>query len=261
MDSTFKSVEEQFNGLKARFQAGGITRQEFIDEMKKLRLKDEEGRFWMIGAQSGKWYFFDGRDWVQAEPPTQKSHKAICVFCGFENKIEAEVCGRCGGTIGAERNVCPDCGGELQPPFLTCPRCPEGPAEVEVETPAAVDRRGGASRFVLRSIQPLSLLYFGGLLGALLGVGFGIFSGATGYFDGSLSFLPSALTELQGKLLGAVIFGLIGGVAGFVVFALAGLFKAVVLNFVLSLTGGIKFTTTESGRPEAEGPPSEADGP
>jgi len=249
MDLTFKSVEETFNGLKAKFQAGGISRQEFIDEMKKLRLKDESGRFWMIGAQSGKWYFFDGKDWVQAEPPTQKDQKTICVYCGFENKIETEVCARCGGTFGEEKNVCPTCGGVLQPPFFVCPQCAKSPGEIEVERSLATAGTAGGEKAetVLRSVHPLSFLFLGGLLGALAGLGLGVMTGAMGLFSGGLDFLPAALTELQGKLLGAVIFGLLGGIFGFVVLAAAGYFKALIINFILSLIGGVKFTTT--GRP------------
>jgi hypothetical protein len=242
MNLTFKSVEEKFNDLKAEFQDGRISRQAFIDEMKKLRLKDETGRFWMIGAQSGKWYFFDGRDWIQAEPPTQKDRKAICVYCGFENKIEADSCARCGGTFGEEKNVCPVCGGELSLPFLTCPQCAKSPDEIgEAKLVPGVPAKG-TTMMVLRAVKPLSFLFFGGLAGALFGLVFGVIAGASGLFSGILDFLPAALADLQGKLLGAAILGLLGGIFGFVFLAAAGYFKALVVNFVLSLIGGIKFT-------------------
>jgi hypothetical protein len=123
MEKSFAQVNEEFEALKTRFQAGEIPRQEFIDEMKKLRIRDDEGRFWMIGAQTGKWYFFDGKDWIQAEPPSQQDKAAICVYCGFENKLEALACARCGGTIGEEPTKCPDCGSPLRMPFMTCPKC------------------------------------------------------------------------------------------------------------------------------------------
>ncbi len=75
MDIQFKGIEQAFNDLKKKFQAGEISRQEFVEEMKKLRLKDGQGRFWMIGAQSGKWYYFEGKDWIQSEPPSQAEKK------------------------------------------------------------------------------------------------------------------------------------------------------------------------------------------
>jgi hypothetical protein len=249
MDLTFKSVEKKFENLKSEFQTGKISRQDFIEGMKKLRLRDESGRFWMIGAQSGKWYFFDGKDWVQAEPPTLKDKKVICVYCGFENAIDAESCARCGGAFGEEKSVCPTCGGELQKPYLFCPRCEKEPASLKEMKFVAVDEGRGMTKVVLRAVQPLSVLFFGGLFGALVGIVLGIFAGATAYFSGNLAFLPAALTELQGKLLGAVIFGLAGGIVGFVFFALAGYFKAVIINFVLSLIGGIKITATRKDVP------------
>ena len=112
MDNTFKDVIAAFDRLKAKFQNGEIARQEFIDEMKKLRIKDDQGRFWMIGAQTGKWYYFDGKDWVQDEPPSHKDKKAICVHCGFENRLESDACGRCGGTMKESEPACEKCGAE-----------------------------------------------------------------------------------------------------------------------------------------------------
>src|SRR4030042_5639881 len=122
MEMTFQGVQESFERLKKRFRNGEISKQDFIEEIKKLRLKDAHGRFWTVGLQTGKWYYFDGKDWLPGEPPSQKE-KMICVFCGFENKLEAEVCARCGGVRGEEPTVCPICGGPLQKPFQTCPRC------------------------------------------------------------------------------------------------------------------------------------------
>ncbi len=43
--------------------------EQFETEVEKLQFKDGVGRCWMLGAQSGKWYFHDGTGWKQAEPP------------------------------------------------------------------------------------------------------------------------------------------------------------------------------------------------
>jgi hypothetical protein len=248
MENTFNGVIEAFNSLKTRFQTGEISRQEFIDEMKKLRIKDDQGRFWMIGAQTGKWYFFDGRDWVQAEPPSLSDKKAICVYCGFENKLEAEACARCGGNIGEGPALCPKCGAKLQKPLMTCPKCGAGPAagdkSLESKTAVAAPAMPAAEwkgTYVLRSVQPSSLFFFGGILGLLIGVVAGAFAGATGYFSKSMSFLPSTLANLQGKLLGGAVFGVLGGAIGFLVVGYIAFLKAVIVNFILSLMGGIKF--------------------
>jgi hypothetical protein len=256
MGNAFKDVISAFDQLKAKFQNGEISRQEFIDEMKKLRIKDDQGRFWMIGAQTGRWYYFDGKDWVQDEPPSQKEKKAICVHCGFENRLEIEACGRCGGTMKESEPACEKCGAKLPKPFLVCPVCGApavGKATVTTAdeyapAPKGRDRAAEASVRVLHSVKPLSFLFFGGVLGAFAGLVAGAFAGVTGYFGPSLGFLPAALLELQGKLLGAALFGLAGGIAGFAAIGLLGFLKAFLINLILSMIGGIKYQAGESGR-------------
>jgi hypothetical protein len=275
MEMTFQSVQDAFDSLKKRFQAGEISRQEFIDEMKKLRLKDDQGRFWMIGAQSGKWYFFDGKDWVQAEPPTLKDKKLICIYCGFENKIDTESCARCGGTMGEERTTCATCGGPLLKPYMTCPRCErlEAPRSGEgAKGPSAQDDHPRVEAVpasatlpvshpaagpvqVLRRIDPMSVLFFGGVFGAISGLALGAFAGATGLFSASLAFLPAGLAEMQGKLLGAIVIGLLGGIAGFLAGAATFFLLVVLANVILAMTNGIKLTLT----PEAPVPPRKDD--
>jgi uncharacterized membrane protein/ribosomal protein L40E len=248
MEKTLSRVVEAFNNLKTRFQAGEISRQEFIDEMKKLRIKDDRGRFWMIGAQTGKWYYFDGKDWVQDEPPSQKGKKAICIYCGFENKLEEDVCARCGGNLGEDRRVCHQCGAKFPEPFLNCPKCGFGPGEGEAAKEMAsaglkeIKEVGDIEGpYVLRSVQPSSWFLFGGVLGLLVGILAGAFAGATTYFSKYLTFLPQSLVSLQGNLLGGAIYGLSGGLVGFLAFACVAFLKAVMVNFILSLVGGIKF--------------------
>jgi len=200
----------------------------------------------MIGAQSGKWYFFDGKDWIQADPPSFQDKKSICVYCGFENKLEAEVCARCGGSLAEGPALCPKCGSQLQKPFMTCPRCGTKEAPAAVEAVAAAPRTAVVTMewkgaYVLRSFQPTSAFFFGGILGLLLGVIGGAFAGATGYFKSSLTFLPSSIADFQGKLVGGAVFGVLGGVIGFLALGYLVFLAAVVVNFVLSLIGGLKF--------------------
>jgi ribosomal protein L40E len=255
MEKTFKEVIEAFNSLKSKFQAGEISRQEFIDKLKRLRIKDDQGRFWMIGARTGKWYYYDGKDWVQSEAPSQKKKKAICIYCGFENTIEAEACARCGGNLGEESPLCPKCGAKLQKPYFNCPKC--GASQVEGEgiegavSGIASRKEGKRTIFVLRSVHPSSAFIFGGVFGLLTGIIVGAFAGATEYFKTYLGFLPKALTEL-GILLGALIYGLLGGVVGFALFGSLVFLIADILNFLLSLVGGIKFTVHRAVAKESE---------
>jgi Tol biopolymer transport system component/tetratricopeptide (TPR) repeat protein len=69
----FGAVEKRFRDLKKRLDRGQIDEQGFEEELRTLQVLDAEGRYWMIGAQSGLWYYYDGQKWVQAEPPTERA--------------------------------------------------------------------------------------------------------------------------------------------------------------------------------------------
>ncbi|MDD8026846.1 MAG: zinc ribbon domain-containing protein [Acidobacteriota bacterium] len=247
MHDPFRDAVSTFEELKKRFQAGDLSRQQFIEDMKKLRLKDAQGRYWMIGAQTGKWYYFDGRDWIASEPPELKGKGPVCVFCGHENKDAASVCGRCGGTLegrtGTDPDKCPECGGLLEKPLLTCPRCDAKQADlknveiVKIGGPVVIQE----GIYVLRAVKPVSLLRFMGALGGLAGAAYGVFAGATGSLAAAVaSQLPAAIKDQQGKLMGAVIDGLGGGVAGFLALGLAGIVLACLINILLAMSGGLK---------------------
>ena len=295
MERPFAQINEAFDALKARFQAGEIPRQEFIDEMKKLRIRDGQGRFWMIGAQTGKWYFFDGKDWIPSEPPSQKDNAAICIYCGFENRIDANACERCGGTIGEEPTKCPDCGTPLRKPFMTCPRCaaalhgttpePAPPTTTEIPLPgtavgeavlppsalpasvatapvpsAAAEPAFAAApsgELVVTSVQPASLFFFWGGFGLLAGVIAGAFFGATGRLKPQLSFLPLSLQQLQGTLFGAIIDAVAGGIMGFLALGSLAYVLGFLANIIRAMTGGVQVRTRPAGVAEKTKAPRE----
>ena len=37
-------------------------------ELKKMMIRDEENRFWMIGSKTGGWYVYDGSTWKAGNP-------------------------------------------------------------------------------------------------------------------------------------------------------------------------------------------------
>ncbi len=65
----FRKVEDQFFLLRGQFETKRITREQFDAALKELMVQDADGRYWMMGADSGKWYVHDGRNWVEAQPP------------------------------------------------------------------------------------------------------------------------------------------------------------------------------------------------
>jgi len=246
MDAKFKDVEAVFSRMKRRFRGGEISKREFIDSLKQLRIKDEEGRFWMIGPQSGKWYYFEGKDWVQSSPPSIREKKAICIYCGYENDLETAVCAGCGGRVGEGKEEekpenCPECGSEIDPETDACPYCAarELKSAKDGEKPG-VQRDDPGVVYIVRSVQPLSFLWFSGGVGTVVGVLLGLLAGATDFFPGLTETLPAFFKDMQGKLVGSVVFAGLGGVLGFLAASLAGFLIALAANGVLSFIGGLK---------------------
>jgi LysM repeat protein len=68
MDSNIVALEQSYQLLYSDYQAGKIDEATFIAEVDKLQFQDNRGRYWMIGAQSGAWHYYDGQNWHQADP-------------------------------------------------------------------------------------------------------------------------------------------------------------------------------------------------
>jgi len=258
MADQFREVEAAFDRLKGDFKAGKISQQEFIAALKQLRIKDDVGRFWMIGAQSGQWYYFDGTGWIQAKPPSASEGKAICIYCGYENDLQAETCARCGSAPAGmeERRTCPKCGARLEDPDAPCPVCrPEGERAPAASAGASEEtgRPPAPGRLVIRAVEPASCFWFAGILGVFAGMLAGLVVGVTALFPRVVSSLPSFLADIQGKLLGGVVFTILGGVLGFILAGPAGFLAAAVSNGVLSLIGGLRVRAVS----RAEEPPQD----
>ena len=227
----FRNVETALSRMKRRFRDKEISKREFIESLKKLRVRDEQGRFWMIGVQTGKWYYFDGRKWTPSHPPSVSEGKAICIHCGLENDLDVEVCSRCGGAfdVAAEEDrngIISDTDGLLE-------KWGRFDGEgVHVE-------ESGVR--ILKAVLPMSLSLVFGTAGAFFGLLAGVLAGSTMFFPGLSEALPEFLRDIQGKLLGGILFAAGGGVLGFAVSWAAGWIAAGILNGILSLSGGLKF--------------------
>ena len=246
MEKKFKDVEQEFNQLKQKYRQKKISGREFKDKLKKIRLEDKKGRCWTIGAQTGKWYYFDGKKWAQSKPPSIQEKKAICIYCGFENDLENETCAYCGGSLGGDVSVCPKCGHKLDDPSQPCPYCTverktwEKAEEEEEEEEEEEFKDERDFNFIFRFISPVSFLFFTGGLGLIIGIIIGAFTGATDYFSGIVKIIPDFLQKLHGNLIGGIFYGLLGGVFGFIFLGLLGFFCALLMNIILSFIGGIK---------------------
>lgn len=68
MAGSFHTIEEQYFKLRGQFAAGRITSDEFDEALRDLTVTDHRGRVWMMGANSARWYYYDGKDWVAGDP-------------------------------------------------------------------------------------------------------------------------------------------------------------------------------------------------
>jgi len=56
----FAQVETRFKELKGKYDAGALTEEEFKAQLQELMIQDEQGRWWIIGYETGQWYYHDG---------------------------------------------------------------------------------------------------------------------------------------------------------------------------------------------------------
>ncbi len=261
MEKEFKEIEDKFRNLRLKYRQRRISDREFKDRLKKLRLTDNLGKCWTIGARTGKWYCFDGKNWVESNPHSLNQKKMICIYCGFENDLEAEECEYCGGKFRNKENSYTDSmemPGEHKSQSLGTAK--EDTVQTKKEESEESDnddsvqiipeqsdgktgiafKDEGHSYYLFTSINPISFLLFLGLTGLFFGVILGAFVGAADYFSGIASIFPFFLRELQGKLIATIMCGLFGGVYGFIILGIVGFVGALFFNLILSFFGGIR---------------------
>ncbi|MFC2157959.1 hypothetical protein ACFLT9_09000 [Acidobacteriota bacterium] len=245
MQKEFEDIKQEFEGLKRKFKQKSISEKEFKSRLKRLQLKDPDGRCWTIGAQTGEWYYYDGHTWIQDQPPSLQDRKGICIYCGSENDLESDSCLNCGGNVGEGENICPDCGQKLDEDLPFCPDCSQkeidtcdgNTSEIPEGNPV---QESDEAVFLIRSVNPLSLSLFLGGWCLIIGIVLGAFAGATDYFRIVHDLMPPFLHNMQGSLSGGVVYSLFGGLYGFFLGGICGFLSALISNLVFSFFGGIK---------------------
>ncbi|HKP51208.1 MAG TPA: hypothetical protein VJ183_01005 [Chloroflexia bacterium] len=64
----FARAEHEYHRLKAELAAGRINLQQFDASMRRLSVRDAQGRTWMLARDTGQWFLYDGRAWVPGRP-------------------------------------------------------------------------------------------------------------------------------------------------------------------------------------------------
>lgn len=80
----FAEVEQRYRALKAQHDAGALSDPDFKARLQELMSEDAEGRWWVIGHETGQWYVHDGEQWAPGEPPRPAPEAPPSVLIGPE---------------------------------------------------------------------------------------------------------------------------------------------------------------------------------
>lgn len=61
-------LERRYKILLRDFRTGQIDQATLVSKLDELQFQDQWGRYWMIGSETGAWYYYDGRNWQPANP-------------------------------------------------------------------------------------------------------------------------------------------------------------------------------------------------
>lgn len=74
----FNQVEAEVEKLKKALTAGKLTGTQFEERLNSLMFQDSSGIWWMVGAETGGWYYYDGSNWMPGvQLPGQTSAQPI----------------------------------------------------------------------------------------------------------------------------------------------------------------------------------------
>ena len=73
----FQEAERQFEHLQAERQQGKIDEAQYRVEIAKLLVRDSDGAFWMLDAETGRWVCNRGEGWTEAEPDAEAGAEAL----------------------------------------------------------------------------------------------------------------------------------------------------------------------------------------
>ena len=234
-----KEIEDLYKDLKYKLDAGEISSADLKAELKKMMIRDDDNRFWMIGNKSGGWYVYDGSAWnvgnpyfqkenatLSLEPSQMQEHLQPASGIHEEKKADSEpqlLCKFCQSRIQKHDVYCNFCGGQQKGTTKSsAPKIPEG-------------------QLLFKAVGILSLIFFFGGLGLIVGVIFGATFGIFKIFGDWIFQFPMMLQEMQGKIQGGLFFGALGGIFGFIAFAVLAIVMGLFFNLIAYIFGGLRF--------------------
>jgi hypothetical protein len=91
----FGQAEVRYHDLVAQRQDGTLDGRAFRAAVRDMRVRDHEGREWMLGPGNGLWYRRERDRWSEARPP----RRLVCPACGHHNLLRHGFCTECGGQV------------------------------------------------------------------------------------------------------------------------------------------------------------------
>ena len=64
----FRWAEEEYSSLLEQLETESMSQKEFDALVNVMMFRDAHGRYWKLGADSGRWYVHNGTRWRQASP-------------------------------------------------------------------------------------------------------------------------------------------------------------------------------------------------
>jgi len=94
----FTELERRYEDLNRQRRSGQLSDRSFQEAVDGLRIEDEQGRLWAIGAESGAWYVYRDGQWVEGDPRSPVG-AASCAECGAPLPVDALFCNTCGSFV------------------------------------------------------------------------------------------------------------------------------------------------------------------
>jgi len=230
--SEFKKVKEKFNDLINSYENEEISKEELKKSLRELMVRDSEGKLWSLGEKSGHWYYLEEGKWKRGIPQEEideEKEGKKCPNCGFLNPSGAKLCGNCGKFFDKKELRCPNCKTLIKSGTNYCPYCGFQVGKKEI---AGLKNK----EIVKLQFKSFSLFFAG--MGLFLGIIFGCYLGVSSVSLAFLNKLPTFFQTIRGGIKGGMLYGVMGAVAGFILFGIIGWLFAGIYNFISFLFGG-----------------------
>ena len=70
-----EEMQKLYEQLKVKHEMGSLTIDQFRTAMLKAKIRDSQGRFWIINPETGKWEVNAGGSWIEGTPPAEISER------------------------------------------------------------------------------------------------------------------------------------------------------------------------------------------